>query len=317
MPRFIWPLLSVLLVAASLIFLAHPVVLVLAIANLLAALYGLVVGFSPASQPEESPSPEPAPAEESLDPPPAEEAQGLEEEQAPLEGEPALAAEELENAKDALAAYFRGGATPAPTPVLRYSPLATIQCKNLGLHPQRVREIIAKATRVLHGNRTILYYEDYRITLHNDDEGGDTLLEVQQDTQAAPAPERPRRSDGGTARRRCRSGSEKREVNPASSTPLRPIPGDRDTFFGLLADFGFTLHRGSKHHKITHPQRPGVAGSLPTTPSSQRWIADSITFIRHQFQIDLRQWDIPQATAPLHEQRLAELPVNKQTTLAG
>lgn len=65
-------------------------------------------------------------------------------------------------------------------------------------------------------------------------------------------------------------------------------PSDVNQMKERLIRYGFLLHHGGKHWKITHSKFPGVYASMPYTPSDNRWTMNLISEIRHKYGIDLR-----------------------------
>ncbi|MEU6855123.1 hypothetical protein [Rothia kristinae] len=68
-----------------------------------------------------------------------------------------------------------------------------------------------------------------------------------------------------------------------------PVPTDRTDFVALLRSRGFDVVDGGKHQRITHEDHPGLAVTLPSTPSDHRWAQNTIAEVRAVFGIDLRQ----------------------------
>lgn len=68
----------------------------------------------------------------------------------------------------------------------------------------------------------------------------------------------------------------------------QPLPQDPGEFLQLLKTYGFQarLAKGG-HWRITHPQHPEAAVTMPATPSDHRWAQNMASVIRNVFGTDL------------------------------
>lgn len=79
-----------------------------------------------------------------------------------------------------------------------------------------------------------------------------------------------------------------RRAKKSSGTHTRRNITDITQLRQILREEGFTITPGRKHDRVEHPDIPGVKTSLVKTPSDTRTVNNTVSNIRNQFGIDLR-----------------------------
>ena len=152
--------------------------------------------------------------------------------------------------------------------------------------------VLADITETLHHGavayvddrgRHIRLVDDFKVVL--DDDGGDIVAVYARDPNRAELAERNR--DQLT---KPKQTSPTKYKNRRSTTPVRgPLPQTTDQLIEMLHDRGFTVTKGRKHQRVTHPCRDNEVYFIAVTPSDHRSLKNTVADIRRIFGIDLRQ----------------------------
>lgn len=131
--------------------------------------------------------------------------------------------------------------------------------------------------------RHIRLVDDFKVVL--DDDGHDIVAVYARDPNRAELAERDR--DQLT---KPKQTSPTKYKNRQSTTPVRgPLPQNTDQLIEMLHDRGFTVTKGRKHQRVTHPCRDNEVYFIAATPSDHRSLKNTVADIRRIFDIDLRQ----------------------------
>ena len=131
--------------------------------------------------------------------------------------------------------------------------------------------------------RHIRLVDDFKVVL--DDDGHDIVAVYARDPDRAELAERDR--DQLT---KPKQTSPTKYKNRQSTTPVRgPLPQNTDQLIEMLHDRGFTVTKGRKHQRVTHPCRDNEVYFIAATPSDHRSLKNTVADIRRIFDIDLRQ----------------------------
>ena len=131
--------------------------------------------------------------------------------------------------------------------------------------------------------RHIRLVDDFKVVL--DDDGHDIVAVYARDPNRAELAERDH--DRLT---KPKQTSPTKYKNRQSTTPVRgPLPQNTDQLIEMLHDRGFTVTKGRKHQRVTHPCRDNEVYFIAATPSDHRSLKNTVADIRRIFDIDLRQ----------------------------
>lgn len=131
--------------------------------------------------------------------------------------------------------------------------------------------------------RHIRLVDDFKVVL--DDDGHDIVAVYARDPNRAELAERDH--DQLT---KPKQTSPTKYKNRQSTTPVRgPLPQNTDQLIEMLHDRGFTVTKGRKHQRVTHPCRDNEVYFIAATPSDHRSLKNTVADIRRIFDIDLRQ----------------------------
>ena len=131
--------------------------------------------------------------------------------------------------------------------------------------------------------RHIRLVDDFKVVL--DDDGHDIVAVYARDPDRAELAEQDH--DRLT---KPKQTSPTKYKNRQSTTPVRgPLPQNTDQLIEMLHDRGFTVTKGRKHQRVTHPCRDNEVYFIAATPSDHRSLKNTVADIRRIFDIDLRQ----------------------------
>ena len=131
--------------------------------------------------------------------------------------------------------------------------------------------------------RHIRLVDDFKVVL--DDDGHDIVAVYARDPDRAELAEQDH--DRLT---KPKQTSPTKYQHRQSTTPVRgPLPQNTDQLIEMLHDRGFTVTKGRKHQRVTHPCRDNEVYFIAATPSDHRSLKNTVADIRRIFDIDLRQ----------------------------
>lgn len=151
-----------------------------------------------------------------------------------------------------------------------------------GMSLERVDQIIDEPVRTWPGWDGAEVFSDgqYQVVVGKQWDNTDCVMFISVDEGDAPATSR-----GGSGQ----AGASVRRVAGTKADRRLPVPNSVAEFLDRLKEYGFVVDDSRRHYGFTHPDKPGVNGTLPRTPSDHRWADNQVSQIRQLFGIDIRQ----------------------------